>query len=342
VLLSIYLLYKLSKTKNSPVGLNTTILLIVIVIAWETFWTWRNFHNLVSFLPRISDEILSGDFLRSFFVFGNVNIGEKLPLWANIIRFMCWGLLLLSTVIGISKLFRIGKLSFGEKIEIGGLLGVIIISLIGIFSSIEGVQFTRFLMYAPIFCVPIIVSFTAKYVVNFKYVSSLSIVAILVLGVPSFFSSVNTISSDILYFHEIQVGEFLEKHSINQGENLVMYRISDISAGWARFYVMNTMVIDVPPDSYYRARIESYWNDVDTLISSFISSREVPNRIKILILNDKSMVAANHLLGISPNDQRWSYYKQQLQYTNVVYSSGYENIFLKSNLNLVDTTNGIY
>ena len=112
-------------------------------------------------------------------------------------RYLWWALLGLATILGLRNLFRISQLSLIEKIETGGLLGVILLSALGLFATERGSQFSRYLLYAPLFCAPILLRFLFSRTWARKALVVL-VVLVFVLSLPTFLSSSTLGMGDII------------------------------------------------------------------------------------------------------------------------------------------------
>lgn len=319
ILLGIYITQKIGRDDSIPFIFNTIILLLVIILAWEMYWALNTFNSLVGFLPKLYDYLLSGEFLRSILVLLPANIGERLPLWATIVRYFWWGLLGLGTIIGLSRLFGIRKIGSLGRIEIGGLLGVILLTVVGLFAAEGGTQFVRYLLYAPLFCTPILLRFLAGLGGWSKKTIAFLVVLLIVVAPPTFLSSVNTVATDAVRSYETATGRFLELHSREKGENIDLYGTSGASTSSAYYYVPNATHIEISPQGTYDE--DKLWAELSRLIESFQEGEPTPEQ-KIFVIDEKSFNVYEHLLGIPPSHSKWDELRQRLLTANLVYNNG--------------------
>jgi hypothetical protein len=227
---------------------------------------------------------------------------------------------MLVTLVGLSRLTSIKKLSTVEKMEIGGLLGVILMTVLGIFGTERGSQFARYLMYAPIFCAPILLRFLSRLGNWSRIVPVFSAAVIFILALPSFLSSTNTIATDAIYPDEIAVGQFLEKHSINQGKDFIFFRTIGNSGAWAQYYVPNASLKRPSTTSHYDEN--AYWKDINELVSNFQETTHDSDKQKVFLIDQKSFAVLQHLFNIPPDDLEWAKLRERLSTTNMVYNNG--------------------
>lgn len=324
VLLAIYVLQLIGKEKTATTTLTSITLFFVIVLVWEMYWTWHIFNSLIGFFPKLGKDLLTGEFLRSALVFGPANIGAKLPLWATITRFFWWGLLLMGTLIGLSRLAKVKNLSSAEKIEVGGLLGVILLTAFGLFGTERGSQFARFLLYAPIFCAPILLRFLSR---MGKKVPTILSVLLFIMALPSFLSSVNTISTDAIYPYELTCGELLESHTNKQGKNIVLYSASDVTRTWAYYYIPEVTFRGVSERAYYSE--DELWQEVNRLITSFQNIQYSDGQLRLFVISEKTFWPYLHALNITRNHPKWQESIHKLSYTDIIYANGHATLYAR-------------
>ena len=326
VLLGIYGVQLIARDREKSATVTYITLLLVMVIAWEIYWTQHTFSSLVRFLPEFTAALFSGDFLRSALTLASSSAGASLPLWAMVTRYFWWALLGLGTILGLRNLFRISKLSLPGKIETGGLMGIILLSALGLFGTEGGTQFARYLMYAPLFCSPILLRFLFKSGAWGRKSLALLTVLVFALTLPTFLSSVNTVSTDAVYPYEIASGEFLESHSSEQGKELSIYRTNGISTAWTNYYIPNALRETVSTKSSHSE--DELWQEIDKLISNFLDSGYRPGKQKVFVISEKSTNVYQHLLDIPPDHSGWEEQRQRLLNTNITYDNGHVQMYM--------------
>jgi len=327
VVAGIYLVQNRGGEKRRSVSLVTVALLLLLVLAWAIYMTFYTYAGFAKSVPTLWDDLTRGEFLRSAGTLGKANIGAVLPLWANTVRIIWWVVLILGTILGLVLFFRLKRLSLVQQILLGGLLGVIVLTIIATFGSQAGVQFYRYLLYAPLFCAPILLMSLPKVKAwKRRGLAILTITPLFFLSLPTFLSSVNTVATDAIYPYECTVGEFMESHSSAFGENLILYRTSGLSTAWYSFYTPDAAIRGVPETAVYS--VQELWLEVETISLGFRSSPVAPDRQKIFVLSEKSTVAYEHTLGIPPNDPGWAKLLAELDTTDKVYDNGHVRLFV--------------
>lgn len=327
VLLGIYAIQVIGRGREGRASPATIALLLTMVTAWGIYWTWHTFDKLAMFLPKVWEDILAGEFLTTALTLAPANIGGTLPLWASITRTFWWALLGLGTVLGLYNLLRASKLSFAEKIVTGGLLGVILLAVIGLFGTPGGAQFGRFLLYAPLFCAPILLVFLYKYGIWRRTGLAILTVLIFALALPTFLSSVNTVSTDAIYAYECSAGEFMESNTQEEGESNVVYRLTFASTAWTYYHIPETSLRGVPERVYYGGSEDEVWQEVDELATGFQYGWVLPTMQKILVISEKSTVVSQHLLGIPPDHPKWEELRELLSGMSRIYNNGHVEMY---------------
>ena len=328
ILLGIYVVLALSREIPDRLSLRTIILLFFIVTAWEIYWTWHTFVSLATSLPSALKDIYTGGFLTFPQTLVQANIGGRLPLWATITRSLWWTLLGVSTILGIYNLFRLQKLSLQVKIATGGLMGVILLTIIGTFGTVGGQQFSRFFLYAPFFSVPLLLIFLKQSVTWGRTAIIVLSALLLVLSLPTFLSSVNTVTTDAIYPYECSTGEFIESHSQGDDEsNVLLYGFDWASTAWVRYYTPDLQLKHVPEIVYYSGNEDEAWEKIDAILTSFLEGWTLPGKQKLLVISEKAQITLQHLQNIPPDDTKWEEIWKRLSNHNLIYNNGYIQIY---------------
>jgi hypothetical protein len=324
ILLGIFAVQMIGRGKEARLSLATIALLLLMVIAWEIYWTWHTFGSLTRFIPGMIENILAGEFVTSAKTVGAANIGGALPLWATITRAFWWAMLGLSTILGLYNILRVRRLSLVDKVVTGGLLGVILLTIIGVFGTKGGGQFTKFLMYAPLFSAPILLVFIYKSGVWRRWSIALLTILVLALALPTFLSSVNLIRTEAIYSYDCAAGEFMEANSLEKGENHIVYGLHWESVAWSSYYI---------PDALRRRNTaegwsaEEIWQGVDELVATFKTMSPWVTKQKVFVATEKETAAYQHLAGIPPDDPKWEELRELLSTTNRIYDNGHVEMY---------------
>ncbi len=305
-------------------------LFVILVLAWAVYWTYHTFNSLTRFLPEMKVQILSGGFLETALKLGASNVGGSLPPWASVTHLAVWGILGLSTIVGLTSLLRVKTLSPPERAMTGALLGVIALFAIGTLGTEGGYQFVRFLMYAPLFAIPAALLFLARSHVPRVGVLAILSILTLVLALPSFLSSVNTVSTDALYASDIAGGTFLESHSTHNGASHAVYGTCIDSAALARYYVPDAAIKRVPEMVLYEPTQAAVWDKVNEFLAEFVEPDDGFAQQKLFIMNEKSAVPYRHIAGIPLDDPNWGRVNKLLAAEDRVYDNGHVEMYVPS------------
>ena len=327
VLLGIYLLQKISRGKEAQVSLLTVVLLLVMVLAWEVYWTWKLFDSLAGFLPRLGDSMLSGGFLSIPFRLAQANVGGELPLWATLTRTFWWASLGLGTILGLFNLFRARSLGFSDKVVTGGLLGVILLTIIGVFGTHGGQQFGRFLLYAPLLCIPLLLVFLSRIGGRLRTSYVLLTVLLLVVSLPTMLSSVNLVSTEAISPYECSAGRFMEANIRDKGEDDILYGLSSASKAWVYYYAPDTRTKQVSEKAFYEKDEAEVWEETDKIVMDFRQEWVALGTHKLFVLSEKDTTFYQHLLNILPEYPNWEELAKQLAAENRIFINGYVEMY---------------
>ena len=319
ILVGIHLMQRLSKM--TPVAISTICLFAVIPIAWEIYWTVQTFPGLADRASKMAEDIAGGTFLHSAPFLAGGNVGERFPLWVSVIRIYWWALIFgLGSLLGLRNLSRFRELSLVERVELGGLLGVIMLAAIGTLVSVGGERFVHFLHYAAFFTVPVLLRTSLNLGKRIKgYGFALLVILLLLLSFPTFLVFNNKICTDTFYSYEMAGSEFLER-SYGNGEGLTVVN---------PYVPVTYYVPDVHPEMGYwyvgAARNEDeFWQTVDAVAGAYSIPRAGHT---LFMVHDRLKVTGEFVLGISPTDPHWQGIEDEisarLMDTSLIYDNGY-------------------
>jgi hypothetical protein len=322
VLLGAYLVQRLAGRLKPSLAITSLLLFSMAFLAWFTYGAWSTLHGLTGFLPSLLDDLRSGEFLNYMTTLAQANLGGALPLWANAIRLFWWGLLGAATVVGLCRLLVVKRLTSAERLATGGLLGVIALTVAGVVGTQGGSQFARYLLYAPVFAIPLLVSFLAKWRTRGRAILAALVICIVVLSFPTFLCSVNTVATDAIYSYDVSSGAFLESHSVNAGEYMTIYRASGVTASWAYYYLPNVAFKSMPETAYYEGD-DAFWDALKQVAADYMDPNTSTERQKVFVVDEKTFAPAEHLLGISPDNEGWQPLDSSTSSSNRVYDNGH-------------------
>jgi hypothetical protein len=326
ILMGIYAIYIMRRDNSSRPSVAMICLFLVVVVAWEVHWSWHTFRYSAGFLPNLWEQLLSLGFLKAVTTLGSANVGGAMPLWATLIRFFWLGFLGIGTLVGLWNLLRIKRLNWAERLATGGLLGVMVITLIGMLAVWGGYQFQRFLLYAPLFSVPLLLLFVCRSGTLARRGLALFALLIPALVVPSFLTGENEVTTDAIYAHEIAAGQFLGLHSQNEGGSLIIYDYA-ATATWAPYYTPNADQQHIEERDFYEATDDELWQILDETVASFVAEAPWVTQQRVFLVGEKSTVDFQHLRGISPDDPHWNELATVLSGTNTIYDDGHTRLY---------------
>ena len=316
------------RTKQPQPSLTTICLFLVMMLAWELYWTWHTFPGLVSFLPQIKEDLFSGQFLEGLLVMGSANVGEAVPFWANITRLIWWALLGIATVLCFLGLLRIRRQEADERLIIGGLLAVTLMAGLGLVASWSGYQFKRFLLYAPLFCMPYLLLFLLRFRSYGKILLTSLAALTLVLALPTFLCSINSVATDATQNYECAAGEFLDSRGTTGGGNYYVHCTFVYTAPWIYYYVPSARQDGVAErDFYARGGNEVLWQSLDGVLDSYTRPASWITQQRLFVWGEKSKEPFEHLRGIPADDPHWDVVTQVLSETDRIYDNGHLQIF---------------
>ncbi len=331
ILFGIYIMQMIANRKKAQPLLTIIFLLCIIMLTWEVYWTWRTFNDLITFFTKFTNYLVDGEFLTSIFTLSQANLSSNIPIWANVTRIISFAFLFIGSLIGIINIFRIKNLTKMELMKTGGFIGTLILFLIGLLGTEQGLQFTRYLLYAPLFCTPIML-----YAVFYRYVHkcrkliiSVLTLVIFCIATPSFLSAVNTVSTDAIYRYDILTGEFLEEYSLSSGKNIVLYSFSSLATSFTSYYIPECSKNNIPSSIYYSNDLEMFWFEAENVINKFHGTITGQTKQKLFIISLKNKHAFQHLLNILPEDSKWNYLELKLSNDNLIYNNSHVNIYCK-------------
>lgn len=327
ILLGVFVVQAMARDKVREPTLATISLFAVLAIAWAVYWTWHMFHLRAEFMSKITDQILSGGVLEAALSLRMSNTGGSLPLWATAARFASWIIIGLGTVLALLGLLRVKRLSQSEKMIAGALLGIILFTFISIVGTEGGYQFSRFLLYAPLFAVPAALLYATRRDRHRKVALVLVMVVVFVVSLPSFLSSVNTVSTDAIYQTDMAAGSLLGSRCAEKGATTIVFCIQWDSAALVLPYIPDSTIKRVRENVLYAHNKDEVWDEVARVVADFADPDIGPSQQKLFIMNDKSKVPYQHLVGIPPDDPGWYEMEASLANSSRVYSSGYLEMY---------------
>ncbi|MFC1943360.1 hypothetical protein ACFLWO_02120 [Chloroflexota bacterium] len=359
ILSGIYLLQRFGKERS--MSLTTIILCLVMVFVWLQYWSRSMFRGLVPLITIFIDNMTDGTiwgWLPAVRDQASIFVGEQVPLWASLTRlFWLAFVFIFGALLWIRNLIKARKLHSLEAIQIGGLLGVVIFSIVCVLGFPGGGQYYRFLMYAPFFTVPIILrslwdfsSYTKssseniarfsenpgkgslvlklspqKGLITFgswfrKYAFMLLVALVCVLSLPTFLAHNGEVCTRAIYPYEYASGEFIE--SVYGGKLEQVEIFTEAYAAYPIGYYMREAHFHPTLLPWEITNGAESWPGI--LVGDFGNS-SYPNAIFVLSERLAQWWSGPPL--IDKTGPRWVNFVNRLSENNKIYDSGHIEIY---------------
>lgn len=317
---AIYLVYKTKSSATLASG-SLIALSIVIFLSWEIYWAQSLFGELLEFFPKMREQITLGNlFLSSETAMGS----RSSPIWATAFKLFWWIFIYgFGSVIWFRYLLRFKKLNPPEQWCFGGLAGIIALTIMVTLAGQGGVQFTRFLLYASFFTVPIILMFIIGLRAYWKKLSITFIIILFAGSFPSFIVYNNMISVDRFYATEVSANEFL-RSLYGKGEELDIYSSIALSPTNAYYLPKAGQVSEL--DSLHYEDKNELWASVTQELMYF-TDWWGHSKYSVFLISDRYKGSYEHIFGFEPTDPRWQEFDNGLTKENKCYSNGHAAIY---------------
>lgn len=301
---------------------------LVIFLSWQMYVASPIFTNLVAPL----EDIFTGGFtLSGLFLGAGVAVGATgggVPLWALATKLFWWVFVYAAgSILWIKSLFRIRNMSNLERKFAGGLTGLVILAIVATLAGAQGYQGAiRYLMYAPLFTIPLILLFLTNLGdYNLKRFSIGLLATILFcLSLPTFFVNNDMIEVNSVYPSEIASREFMVSN-YGGGEDLTL--ASTVFSVPLNMYYLPKAAHMHEPGYFYLEHKDDLWmwfNQMVDMIS--IPSERIKHGTRehaVFIYSRRLIVQQEHVLGFEPTHHEWSILENRLSSAgNEIYNNG--------------------
>ncbi|MFC1928296.1 DUF1616 domain-containing protein [Chloroflexota bacterium] len=315
ILLGLYLVQKLGGEK--PVEVTILLLVLAVLLGWEVYQAVTVFGSLVELLPTVYQNIVTGDMFSTSGRAAAAILGGGDPLWAVATKYF-WLMTItgLGTLLWFVQLVRVRKLSYLEKMEVGGVLGTILFFTVVTVSSTMGYYASRYQEFVRIFTPAIIMRFGpalgqrwegSRFSLSnlWRKASTIFLIILLfVVSFPTFLLEGRGVAGQASYSQDIAAGEFLESR-YGKGEGLTVFSNFTYAAG-IRFYYLPDAEGKGPREPSVMEDGSVLWEDVYDLIEEFVS----PGGNRVFLYSER---AANYSwFNVKPDDPRWQEIKKEL------------------------------
>ncbi len=267
-LLGKYLVQRLNR--NVSTAVLAIIICLVILLSWEAYYAIRTFDLISNMTSKIFEDLTSGEAFSALSMTQSANIGGDVPLWAIATRLFWWIFLYgLPVVLAVRWLIKRDNQLYIGAIEIGGLIGVIFLSITATFSAFHGHQFHRFFLYGSFFTSPILIAFILNKCIRFKAFLLPSLLFLSVISFPSFLIGGSNITVSAFHPYEDSAGQFLSKISNNSGNDLALYSPSLESGPKTAYYYVHNGAFANPPLFTEMKNEDGMWREINEVVDDY-------------------------------------------------------------------------
>jgi hypothetical protein len=307
--------------RNQKLLLNLTLLSMLIFVCWQVYQATRLFTWTTLLLPDIFNRSLQ-DRVSWLITIGQANVGQQIPLWANISR-LFWLFLIfgVGSILALRWVIKLKKIDAISRNILACLIGCIVFATFAFIISPAGGQFHRFLLYVPFLMTPIIMlTFKSR-----RYFNHFVVILLIALSCSTFLAYNGRITYSSIYHSEVQAGNIIAQ-SFGRGDNTEFYT-SVWSGSFTYLKSYDASIVNEGDPAYNST--SDYWNQVGVVIQYFERHLD-EHKNKLFIYSVKFKMEPQHILGISPNATDWNQYFSQLYDNNQVYSNGDITFFTPS------------
>lgn len=300
---------------------------VVIVAVWQVNVASRHAGLIGGFMPHMLDSVLSGEVFAFATTLAGANTGAALPWWANVARLFWWGLLAMGSLLFVVRLCSKKTVEPIQGWLLGGVIGLITLTAVGVISRPGGEQFYRYLLFGPLFCFPALLHYLRR--LSFRSISAIQVLSLLVLllAFPTFLTSTPTVSTDAIHETEISAGRFLRRATDDFGSNLTLYAVKNGCAAWSSYFVPNASRVTVPRSVSFGGDEDQLWAEENNLLQTWRDQQGSPS-IPVYALSYKGITHFEHLLGVSSSHANWSLLRDNLGMQDYFYENGYVSMYV--------------
>jgi len=324
VLLGVYLLQRFNR--KTLVTITTICLCLTLLLVWEMYHAGSNFAGMSGLVPRMVEDFRQGIFMSGYAAgLAGSYTSETSPLWVNLTRYL-WVVLLLvfAAILAVRNVLRARRLSETEVWITGGLLGIGLLTVIGIIASGMNEGY-RVLVYAPFFSAPLVVLFFHKLRAPLRQYAGAALACLLVgLVFPTFLAHNNTVGTTAYYSYEFDGYEWLREQYGNKSDVYLAGGKAPLD-----YYFEPPIVhyvgasLQFAPEQSIAGMLADKLNSIDTLekMSRLYDSMYIFEA-------GEETAQFEHLLDFNPvNSPEWQGFLQRLNQQNRIYDNGYMQFY---------------
>jgi hypothetical protein len=292
---------------------------LIIPLGWVLFRVPAVLDLVARQMGASVHNVAGLGFLNSAQGVASANLSPTIPLWARTIRVFWLTLVYGVGVVLFARLIVRGKkLCREEQLEVGGLLGILIMSAVSLVVAERGTQYYRFLMYGMFFTLPLILRPVWRLTRSSKSLSMALLGGFWILSLPTFFAHNDRIIIDAWNSEEFAAGRFLQ--SSRSGTRLHIFSIGSTLVPF-QFYMPEVK----HTEEFWPRDEQDAWRQLGATVQAFEETMDdavfpFSPRPKGIYLRD---------FMINPNDSRWVALERKLATTNRIYDSRWVELFAK-------------
>ncbi len=306
------------------IAATTLVFSAVVPIAWLIHYTQLTFYNLTLMGSGVLRE-LSKDPLFWVLTVARANLGRSDPIWVTGTK-LFWLVIIygLGTVSILLYALRLKSLGTRPRVAVGAFLGLAALSLIATLLS-SGFEFFRFLALAPLFTAAFLM-FPLSDSGRFWPRAGLTalLLATILLSLPTFFAHHPRVEQYAYYPHEYAVGRFISSAVGDRG--LQVFSLGFSYLPLLRYNVDAHYWTEGLANLTLRSEI-GLWKGVSQLLEGFQS--DSLGRQSVFLYSDRPKIYYRHIFNIHPKSQLWSQLEKRLQTADLIYDSGYSQLFTR-------------
>jgi hypothetical protein len=336
ILLGIYLVQKVSK--SNIISLQLIILTLMGILAYGLFFSPSLTNHTFGHFTLIWETFLHGSFFDPFSMIGiSNNIGQVMPLWANI-TIIFWLLIMgLGGILGIRNLLRIRRVNGARQIEVGGLVGTTIFACMAFLSQGLAEASWRFFFFLMPFTTSIVFSFLSTFKARIQRIILVaSIILVFIISFPTFLAHNDNVGMHIFLPTETSPEIFLGTH-YEELDRPKIRLVTPIAPIWMTPYYIHDVWRMVYP--YVNNPLQTY-PDIDELyktlgytIKSVKSGFDGQASISLFIYSPRYIFEMEYVAGLASHinvttDIRWQEAMSELAKENLIYNNRPFQIYL--------------
>lgn len=323
-------IYLMQKWDRETVALDLNLLFfpVIVVITWSIYVATHMFNNAARLLPELIPHILSGEFLEMFTRSAAGGTSTANPLWLTAMSYLRMAFFGAGTLLAVTGFFIGKRLGFLWRREIATVFAIGAFTVALMLLEARGIQFTRYLIYVPVFLAPVLIRSVASLPMVWRRLFAGGAVAILLITVmPSFLVyygssfSTYTITED-----DIAAGEYMAD-TFGGTNNLTVY--SNRHYPDVNFYYLPNAEKEGPVEPFLISDEKELWEEMNLMVTDFNSSF----RPVLFVISERASLLWYHELGILPDTLQWREIEDELggeDDENMVFSNEYIKVYANS------------